>query len=349
MLKGGLTALEAREKARLEEEKTYEDGASSGDGGQEAEMIWKGVLDSMLTFLSPAVVEVQGSTAGVPSPKSQAVTSGFGNNDAVVDTALAVLSCAISTCPEKSMKELSATLVVAAKRCAKAAKWYSAEGQKENAEAELRVFSSCVMGLCGGVAGLKEGAREGMVDLFSFVAGRCVKSGRLLKKLGGDIRENDSGGLISRLASLSTRRESIEREVLSHGGSFGLDDDDDEEEESDGEGEAMRRAKAGSAHSFDCWVVNIACNELDSMWAEGGDNGELVGLLGEVCGMLVSVCCACDSTGLKEVCSVLIDRVDLAGIVAKAKRAEELERRVLELEAEVKTLTAQTWSLSGAF
>jgi hypothetical protein len=352
VLKGGLTALVSREKERVARELQYEDGEKDGDGAREAANIWKGVLASVLTFLSPSVIEVRGEAepAGSISPKSKQIQSGFGNNDAVVDTALAILSCAMSTCPDEEWRNLANVLTLAAKRCMKAAKWYSAEGLRENAEAELRIFSGVVNSMCGGCVGQKEGGKQGMVELCDFVLGRVAKGGKVLRKLGTGKEESLDGGWISRLTSLSQRRESIEREVMRNGGgSFGLDDSEVEESEVEGEGEEDKRRKAAAAHDFDCWCGNILCEELSNMWVEGSDNREVVRVYAELCGNLIGCVCVCESTGLKERVNVLISRVDLGGLVKQAQRAEGLERRVEELEREVKKLEAQSWSLSSQF
>jgi len=342
VLRGGLAALERREEAKIEKEKEYEGEHEGGyEGGEEAAEVWQGVSVSVLSFLSPAMSEAKDFTQGV-----------FGKNEEVVDIALAMLSVAMSNCPDREWKLLGEVLALAAKRSMRAARWYIGEGMQEEAKIELRVFSACVVGLVGGCVGLKTGGRAGLVELSEYCFAKAGKSGKLVKKLGKKEGQGFGGG--GWLKGLSQRRESIEREVkLNGGGSFGLDDDEGQsgEESSDGEsegrGEDERRERAGEAHDFDCWCVSILLEEMAAVWVEEGDNRELEKLYGVLCGGLVGLMCVVESGGLKESANNVLGRVDFEGIVRRAEESEALARRVFELEVQVKKLDAQTWSLGG--
>ena len=187
ILKGGLLALDAlnskRRRLESEYERLSEEEEKTLEGLESEGLIWEGVLTTLERFICP-------ERATEAPAASEIESESVADNDAVVDTALAVLSCSIASAPEKIWSSLGKVLGLSGRRCLSAALWYSSRGMRSCADAELRVFRACVVGMCENVR------MEGVVASLTELGMRVFEETLLLLPKGSaaDEQNGDQNG-----------------------------------------------------------------------------------------------------------------------------------------------------------
>ena len=143
--------------------------------------------------------------------------------------------------------------------------------------------------------------------------------------------------------------------VADGGGSFGLDDDadDDGEDESDDE-EGMlglsgdkRLGRITKTHSIQMKCAITLCENLAEKVGEDGKcaNKDFEDIFALISGVLVQVITFIDDSILKKLAGDIVGCVDFGALVQRGKDADVLREKVAELEAKIKALENQQWSL----